>query len=302
MPETCLVVGATGLLGFEVARALRARNVAVAGLVRPDSPPPRVSALQKLGVRTIEGDLRDRESLRRACTAVRSVVSTASAAMARKPEDTLTSVDTEGQLALVSAAREAGVRMLAYVSIPDNPLGFQLQRAKRSVEEALRRSGMAYTILRPSNFMEVWLSPALGFDLRAGQVRIFGDGTRPTSWVSYLDVARLLVAAVESRELEGASLSLGGPDAMSYRDVINLAMELGVPAPEVSFVDEATLRAALASARTEFEQTSSALMLTAALGQVVDSSEAVARAPGARITVRQFLTQSTSATNNEVRS
>ena len=39
-----------------------------------------------------------------------------------------------------------------------------LHKAKRAVEEKVRESGIAYTILRPSCFMEVWLSPMLGFD------------------------------------------------------------------------------------------------------------------------------------------
>ena len=52
---------------------------------------------------------------------------------------------------------------------------FPLQSAKRDVEQHLRESGMNYTILQPSFFMEVWLSPALGFDAANATAQIYGE-------------------------------------------------------------------------------------------------------------------------------
>ena len=49
---------------------------------------------------------------------------------------------------------------------------------------------MAYTILQASYLMEIWLTPALGFDVANGKARLYGDGSRPVSWISYRDVAR----------------------------------------------------------------------------------------------------------------
>ena len=52
-----------------------------------------------------------------------------------------------------------------FVSFRENPaIQFPLTIAKRAVEHALKASGMSYTILQASYFMEVWLTPALGFD------------------------------------------------------------------------------------------------------------------------------------------
>lgn len=66
---------------------------------------------------------------------------------------------------LIDAAVRAGVGHVIYTSFSANlDLDFPLGRAKRAVEAHLIASGMAYTILRPSCFMEVWLSPAVGFD------------------------------------------------------------------------------------------------------------------------------------------
>ena len=47
---------------------------------------------------------------------------------------------------------------------------------KREVERHLKESGMTYTILQPTFFMEVWLSPALGFDAAQGTAQVYGSG------------------------------------------------------------------------------------------------------------------------------
>jgi uncharacterized protein YbjT (DUF2867 family) len=78
-----------------------------------------------------------------------------------------------------AAAAEEGVERFVYVSYSgvigkDDPLTL----AKRAVERTLKHSGMTWTVLRPSYFMESWFSPALGFDVAAGTPRIYGAGPR----------------------------------------------------------------------------------------------------------------------------
>ena len=65
------------------------------------------------------------------------------------------------------------------------------------MERRLRESGMTYTIVRPSFFMDVWLSPHAGFDPVGGQVRIYGSGDAPVSLVSAADVAAYVAECVE---------------------------------------------------------------------------------------------------------
>jgi hypothetical protein len=62
-----------------------------------------------------------------------------------------------------------------------------LTKAKRSVERAI--ADLNFTSIQASWFMEVWLSPALGFDYVHGKVRLYGSGSKPISWVSYRDAA-----------------------------------------------------------------------------------------------------------------
>ena len=78
---------------------------------------------------------------------------------------------------------------------------------------------MSFTILQPTAFMEIWLSPIVGFDPAGGHVRILGDGQRQVSWVSIQDVARFAVAATEGGAFSNLVLPLGGPDPLTQLQV-----------------------------------------------------------------------------------
>ena len=105
-----LVVGATGLLGLEVCKRLGESVEPVRCLVRPTADGSKRAALEALGVELVEGDLKDPASLARACAGVQAVISTASSTFSRQEGDSIASVDDQGQLALVEAARLAGSR------------------------------------------------------------------------------------------------------------------------------------------------------------------------------------------------
>src|SRR5438128_3007376 len=153
-----LVAGATGVLGSEITRQLRARGEPVRALVRATSAPEKVAALRQLGVETVEGNLRDAASLARACKGVEVVISTVSITFTAQPGDSIDATDAAGNVALVDAAEAAAAKQFIFVSadtsaLPDAPL----VRAKRSVQDRLARSRLAYTVLQPSLFMERWL-------------------------------------------------------------------------------------------------------------------------------------------------
>src|SRR5260221_2740917 len=171
-----LVVGATGLLGGEICRLLAAEGKPVRGLVRSTSERAKFERLQGLGIEIVEGYLKDRPSLTAACRGASAVISTASSTLSRQEGDSIQSVDREGQLDLIDAAKAAEVDRFVLVSFHHMDVEFPLQSAKREVEQHLKESGMTYTILQPSFFMEVWLSPWLGFDGANSTAQIYGSG------------------------------------------------------------------------------------------------------------------------------
>lgn len=271
-----LVAGATGELGRAICRKLMERGGTVYGMVRPTSAPAAIAELEAMGVATVRADLADPDSLREACSGCDSVVSGMSA-MGR-PAENIEQVDRDGQLALVSAAAEEGVERFVYVSYSgvigkDDPLTL----AKRAVERTLKHSGMTWTVLRPSFFMETWLSPALGFDVAAGRVRIYGDGREPISWVARDDVAGFAAEAVDSEEARNATLEIGGPEAIAPLDVVRLYQSLTGRDIEVERVDEAALRTQAASARDPHARSIAALMLAYARGNVIPMDDVAER-------------------------
>jgi len=136
-----LIVGATGTLGTEICRLLISAGKPVRGLVRPTSNGDKVAMLDALGVNLVLGDLKDRKSLDTACRGARAIISTASSTFSRQEGDSIQSVDLQGQLSLLEAAKAAGVAHFVLVSFASVEDEFPLQTAKRTVEEHLKASG-----------------------------------------------------------------------------------------------------------------------------------------------------------------
>jgi uncharacterized protein YbjT (DUF2867 family) len=233
----------TWRLGFEICRRLRERDLAVRALVRPESP--RTQDLAALGIEIAIGDLKDPPSVHAACRSQATVVSTATCTTRRKPGDSLKSVDRDGQLGLVEAARAEGVTRFVYVSVTPNLAERSLlTRYKREVERAVRESGMTWTVLQPGAFMETWLSPLTGWDIAQGRARIVGDGSKPASLVSLNDVAEFATLAVDQANLTNRVVAIGGPEALSPIQILQICEEASgrrfhvqrVPAPILRFV------------------------------------------------------------------
>ncbi len=216
-----LVVGATGLLGSEICRLLRARGLAVRGLVRAGSP--KEAALRALGVVISTGDLRDRASVEAACRGVDAVITTATAMGSKDKSLTLRAIDRDAQLQLIDVAKKSGVQQFIYTSVsPNLGLSAPLVRYKREVERAVRSSGMRWTILQPPCFMEIWLSSQLGWDHAAGRALMFGAGDGLLSWISVADVAEHAVRSLEDPRLVNQDLPVGGPEALSPNQVLKI--------------------------------------------------------------------------------
>src|SRR5690606_28369511 len=219
--STVLVAGATGILGSEICRQLSQDNYVIKGLVRPTSDPEKISHLTTIGVETVVGDLKEPVSLKNALKGVSSVISTVSSTLSRQEGDSIQTVDEEGQISLINAAVEAEIEQIVFISVADlgdNPL----QTAKKRVETHLIKSGLNYTILKPTYFMEVWLSPALGFNYAEANATIYGEGNNKVSWISLRDVASFAVASPENPAAIKRVVELGGPEALSPLEVVDL--------------------------------------------------------------------------------
>jgi uncharacterized protein YbjT (DUF2867 family) len=137
-------------------------------------------------------------------------------------------VDLLGNRCLIEAAQTAGVERFIFVSVhgaaPDHPM--ELFRMKYVAEQELKASGLPWTIIRPTAYMETW-SKLLGDPLIAkGRTRIFGRGNNPINFVSAHDVAQFIDAAVQATSMQGVQVEVGGPENLTLRQLAQTIMDV----------------------------------------------------------------------------
>jgi len=268
-----LVVGSTGMIGSEICRILASKGIPFRALVRESSDPAKVERLKGYGAQLVIGNLCDQASLKAACQDVSDVICTVSAMpFSYLPGvNDIQAVDCDGVTHLIEAAKAAGVKHFIYTSFSGNiDRKFPLRDAKRTVEQHLKESGLVYTILRPSMFMEVWLSPAVGFDAANAKATVYGTGDQPIAWISLKDVAQFAVESLENPAARNSVLELGGPEPLSPHRAIKIFEEVMGKPFEVVHVPPEALQAQYDSAVDPMQKSFIGLMLCYAAGDPID--------------------------------
>jgi len=275
-----LVVGGTGAVGKQIALQLQQQLGNVRALVRGGDENPKTKELRQAGVEIIAGDLKQAETLDAACKGVDTVITTATS-MPTAADDGLRKVDHVGGLALIAAADRAGVAKFVYTSYsgnirPECPLG----GAKRDCEDQLRKTSMQAVTLRPSYFMESWLSPALGFDPVAGRVRIYGTGEAKISYISAVDVAKFAVVAATKKLDRQTTLEIGGPEALSQLDAVRIFENALHKKIALDYVPQAAIEEQHRTAVEPLQKSFAALTLAITQGDEVQGASDLAKEYG----------------------
>jgi uncharacterized protein YbjT (DUF2867 family) len=214
-----LVAGGTGRLGTKVVKLLRQRGLDVRVLTRDRT---RAAHLVDMGVEIVEGDVGDPAAVQLAVDGTRSVISAIHGFAGTK--NASPAVDHEGNSNLIQAACKAGVDHLVLVSVqdasPDHPMS--LMRMKYAAEEELKASGLAWTIVRPAAYMELWCELLGRPLLEKGKTQVFGRGRNPINWVSASDVARFVETAIVDPALRGQTIEVGGPENLSVTEFLDV--------------------------------------------------------------------------------
>ena len=215
-----LVAGATGQLGRVITRKLIASGSKVRALAR------NREALAQFGpdAEIAAVDLRDLAKLTDACRGVDQIVATANNNMGKGPTSP-TRIDLGAYQNLCAAARNTGVRRLTYVSYKgvSQDAVVDIFRVKWYIEDAIRRSGVPYVMLRPTAFMDIWIDQIVAKGIREkGVAPIFGDGTSVTNYISVDDVAEFAVKILARPDVVNEAVDAGGPSNLSQNDVATL--------------------------------------------------------------------------------
>ena len=144
---------------------------------------------------------------------------------------TFDAVDAAGTEHLVAAARQAGVGRVVYVSgagaAPDAKRHWF--RAKWRAEQAVRGSGLGWTIIRPTWIFgprDVSLNRFVGFARRLPFVPLTNSGRQLLAPVFIDDVARLVADAIVQPEAAGEVFEVGGPETLTMRAIVARALRV----------------------------------------------------------------------------
>lgn len=226
-----LVAGGTGRLGGAVVERLLAKGLSVRVLTRRKARaklPPQVEV--------VEGDVRNPSSLMLAVEGATTVISSIQGFTDANSSPEAT--DWLGNRNLVDAAKAAGVEHFILASgiksAPDHPMS--IGRAKYHAEEYLKRSGVPWTIVRGTAFMEFWATLVGEPLLQTGKTQVFGRGNNPVNFVSVDDMAFAVVEAVVNSALRGADIEVGGPENLTMNQVAAIFERLSGRPGQVSHV------------------------------------------------------------------
>ena len=200
-----LVVGATGNVGREVVRQLASAGAPIRALVRD---PARASHIRLPGVDVIVGDLARPESLDAALSGVDRVFLASPA----EPDQ----VELQGNL--VRACNRLGVGRIVKVSVAGGPdAATQIGRWHWTTEKQIEASGLGFTMLRPSLYMQQSLRFARSIAASGSFALPCGSGEVPL--VDSRDVASVAVAALTRDGHDRKIYDLTGPEALSFEAV-----------------------------------------------------------------------------------
>ena len=226
------VAGGTGFVGGGIAAELRRRGARVV-VLSSRGEPARGQLPDDVEIR--RADVRTGEGLAAALADVDQLV--ISLAFPNLPIEqprrgrTFMEIDAGGTERLVEAARRAGVRRLLYVSgagaAPDATRHWF--RAKWRAEEAVRGSGIDWTILRPTwvyGPRDVALNRFLGFARILPFVPMTNLGRQLLAPIFIDDVAAIAADGLESDAARDRVFEIGGPENLSMRGIIARALDV----------------------------------------------------------------------------
>ena len=233
-----LLTGATGTIGLPLLRRLTATGVPVRCLVRD----PRRLGAERVRVQIALGDLGDHLSFRHALRGVDTVVHLASV-IRDQPNGSIEELAGVATWRLVQAAERAGVHRFVFFSAlgASTRARPRMLRAKAIAERAVIESSLTHTIFAPS----LAYSPGDPF-LRLLErmsllpvMPISGSGQAAFQPIWAEDVADCVIAALARSDAEGARYELGGPEILTYRQIVRCVLGsvqrnrpiVGIPVP-----------------------------------------------------------------------
>lgn len=218
-----VLAGAYGNLGADIFKALLrdGHEVIAADLAERDLGVSGNYTFRKI-------DVTDPASLKGLCDGADCMITTVGLT---KTSATLTNyqIDYQGNLNLLNEAKAAGVKYVTYISVikADKAPKVPMLHAKYLFEEELKKSGITYTIHRPTGYFYDIVKVFRPM-VEKGEVTLLGKEAVHANVISTEDFADFIV---EHMTDENKMYNVGGKETYSYEEIANMCFEAaGKPA------------------------------------------------------------------------
>jgi uncharacterized protein YbjT (DUF2867 family) len=201
-----LITGASGTAGRAVLEEMRKSGKAFRAMYRGEEDARKAPG----GLTVVMADFADRESLRRALDGVETLFLVCS------PIPQLVELENN----VIDASREKGVKhIVLHSALGAGDYAKSFPSWHRVVEDRLKASGLAYTLLRPNGFMQnilTYNAPSI----RAQGAFYAAMGGAKTSLIDVRDVAAVAAKALNQPHTHaGKAYELNGPEAVSNGEI-----------------------------------------------------------------------------------
>ena len=209
-----VLAGAYGNLGADIFKALlkAGHEVVAADMMQRDLGVTGNYTFKKINVQ-------EPETLKGLCDGADAVITTVGLTKT-SAEVTNYQVDYQGNLNILEEAKKAGVKYFTYISVlkADKAPKVPMLHAKYLFEEELKKSGIAYTIHRPTGYFYDIVKVFRPM-IEKGEVTLLGNDPVHANVVSTEDFADFIVAHMTD---ENKMYDVGGKETYSYEEIANL--------------------------------------------------------------------------------
>jgi len=209
-----VLAGAYGNLGADIFKSLlkAGHEVVAADMIQRDLGVEGNYTFKKI-------DVQDKATLAGLCDGADAVITTVGLTKT-SAEVTNYQIDYQGNLNILEEAKKAGVKYFTYISVlkADKAPKVPMLHAKYLFEEELKKSGIAYTIHRPTGYFYDIVKVFRPM-IEKGEVTLLGKDPVHANVVSTEDFADFIVAHVTD---ENKMYDVGGKETYSYEEIANL--------------------------------------------------------------------------------
>ena len=243
MQGKIILAGATGYLGSFIAQELKDQGHDFLAFGRSEEK------LKKIGLAEKEFQVVDVTKLATFPKIKEPIDTVISTVGITRQKDGLSYMDVDygANLNLLEFAMRHRARKFIYVSVlnGEHMRHLKITAAKERFVDALKESGLEYSIIRPNGFfsdMKDFLAMA-----KSGRIYLFGDGEYKLNPIHGLDLARVVIDSITSPQEE---VEAGGPDIFTQNEIGQLALEAMGKEGKIVHLPDFLRKAALGMMRT----------------------------------------------------